>query len=94
MGTALANGDSVILVATLSHGNTLGERLKAEGYNVAEAIERGRYSVLEPAYLLSEFLVNGQPDSARFMKTAANPLFSPEGRASVNMQARTKLMFA
>jgi CheY-like chemotaxis protein len=72
MGTALANGDSVILVATLSHGNTLRERLEAEGYNVAEALERGRYLVLEPAYLLSEFLVNGQPDSARFMKTAAN----------------------
>ncbi len=72
MGTALANGDSVILVATLSHGDTLRERLEAEGYNVAEAIERGRYLVLEPAYLLSEFLVNGQPDSARFMKTAAN----------------------
>jgi CheY-like chemotaxis protein len=72
MATALANGDSVILVATLSHGNTLRERLDAEGYNVAEAIERGRYLVLEPAYLLSEFLVNGQPDSARFMKTAAN----------------------
>ena len=72
MGSALANGDSVILVATLSHRNTLRERLEAEGYNVAEAIERGRYLVLEPAYLLSEFLVNGQPDSARFMKTAAN----------------------
>jgi CheY-like chemotaxis protein len=72
MGTALANGDSVILVATLSHSNTLRERLEAEGYNVAEATELGRYLVLEPAYLLSEFLVNGQTDSARFMKTAAN----------------------
>jgi len=55
MGTALANGDSVILVATPSHGNTLRERLETEGYNVAEAIERGRYLVLEPAYLLSDF---------------------------------------
>jgi CheY-like chemotaxis protein len=72
MGTALANGDSAILVATLSHGNTLCERLEAEGYNVVEAIEQGRCLVLEPAYLLSEFLVNGQRDSARFMKTAAN----------------------
>jgi CheY-like chemotaxis protein len=72
MGTALAKGDPVILVATLSHGNTLRERLEAEGYNVVEAIERGRYLVLEPACLLSEFLVNGKPDSARFMKTAAN----------------------
>ena len=69
MGTALANGDSVILVATLSHGNSLRQRLEAEGYNVAEATERGRYLALEPACLLSEFLANGQPDSARYIKS-------------------------
>ncbi|MGA7852189.1 MAG: response regulator [Candidatus Acidiferrales bacterium] len=72
MGTALGNGDSVILVATLSHGNSLRARLEAEGYNIAEATERGRYLAVEPAYLLSEFLANGQPDSARYMRTAAN----------------------
>jgi hypothetical protein len=72
MGTALANGDSVILVATPSHGNSLRERLESEGYNIAEAIERGRYLGVEPAYLLSEFLVNDQPDPARYMRTAAN----------------------
>ncbi|MGC2705052.1 MAG: response regulator [Candidatus Acidiferrales bacterium] len=70
MGTALANGDSVILVATLSHCNTLRQRLESEGCDVAEAIERGRYLVLEPACVLSEFLVNGQPDSARLIKFA------------------------
>ena len=72
MGTALANGDSVILVATLSHCNTLRQRLESEGYDVADAIERCRYLVLEPAYLLSEFLVNGRLDSARFIKFAGN----------------------
>jgi DNA-binding NarL/FixJ family response regulator len=72
MGTALANGDSLILGATLSHANTLRQRLESEGCDVAEAIERGRYLVLEPADVLSEFLVNGQLDSARVMKFAGN----------------------
>lgn len=72
MGTALANGDSVILAVTLSHANTLRQRLESEGCDVAEATERGRYLVLEPACVLSEFLVNDHPDSARFIKTVTN----------------------
>src|SRR5260370_273147 len=72
MGAALANGDSVILAATLSHGNTLRQRLESDGCDVAEAIERGRYVALEPAYVLSEFLVNDQLDSARFEKSASH----------------------
>ena len=72
IAAALANGDSVILAATLPHGNSLRERLQTEGHNVADAIESGRYLAVEPAYLLSEFLVNGQRDSARYVKTAAN----------------------
>ena len=72
MGAALTNGDSVVLVATPSHCNTLHQRLESEGCAVVEAIERGRYLALEPAYVLSEFLANGQPDSARFIKFAAN----------------------
>ncbi|MGB8440013.1 MAG: response regulator [Candidatus Acidiferrales bacterium] len=72
MGTALANGDSVILGATPSHAKALRQGLESEGCDVAEAIERGRYLVLEPACVLSEFLVNDQPDSARFTRTVTN----------------------
>ncbi len=72
MGTALANGDSVMVGATLPHANALRKRLESEGCDVAEAIVRGRYLVLEPACVVSEFLVNGQPDSARLIKFAGN----------------------
>ena len=72
MGAALTKGDSVILVATLSHCNTLRRRLESGGCQVVEAIEQGRYLALEPACVLSEFLVNGQPDSARFITFAGN----------------------
>ena len=69
MRSALVNGDSVILVATLSHSNALRQRLESAGCDVAEAIERERYLALKPADVLSELLVNDQPDSARFIKT-------------------------
>lgn len=72
MGAALTNGDSVILVATPSHCNTLRQRLQSEGCQIVEAIEQGRYLALEPVHVLSEFLVNGQPDSARFITFAGN----------------------
>ncbi len=72
METALTNGDSVILAATLSHANDLRQRLESEGCHVAEAIERGRYLVLEPAHVLPESLINGQLDSARLIKFAGN----------------------
>lgn len=42
IGSALTNGDSVILVATLSHCNTLRQRLQSEGCQVVEAIEQRR----------------------------------------------------
>ena len=72
MRTALANGDSVMVGATPPHADALRERLESEGCDVAEAIVRGRYLVLEPACVVSEFLVNGQPDSARLIKFAGN----------------------
>ena len=72
LGAALANGDSVILVATPSHCNTLRQRLESEGCDIVRAIELGRYLALEPEDLLFECLVNDQPDSARFIKTVTN----------------------
>jgi DNA-binding NarL/FixJ family response regulator len=69
IGTALANGDSVILAATLSHANTLRQRLESQGCDVVGAIGCGRYLALKPADLVAEFLMNDQPDSARFIKT-------------------------
>jgi DNA-binding NarL/FixJ family response regulator len=68
IAAALANGESVIAIMTASHHNRLRRKLAAEGCYVAEATERGRYLAMEPADLLSVFLVNGQPDAARFLK--------------------------
>jgi CheY-like chemotaxis protein len=72
IGAALANGDAVIAIMTPSHRNRLREKLESEGCDVAEAMERGRYLAMEPADLFLIFLMNGQPDPGRFLKTAGD----------------------
>jgi CheY-like chemotaxis protein len=87
LGAALASGDAVILVATPSHCNTLRQRLESEGCDVAEAMQCGRYLALKPADLASAFLVNDQPDSARFIKTVTN-LFETALKAATGNHPR------
>jgi len=72
IGAALANGDAVIATLTSSHRNSLGQKLESEGYDIAAAMEQGRYVALEPSEMLSTFLVNDQPDAARFIKAAGD----------------------
>jgi len=68
IGAALANGDAAISIVTPARRCRLRDKLESEGWDVALAVERGRYVAMEPADLLSIFLVNGQPDAAHFLK--------------------------
>jgi len=68
IGAALANGDAAISIVTPAHRLRLRDKLESEGWDVAAANEHGRYLAMEPADLLSIFLVNGQPDAAHFFK--------------------------
>jgi DNA-binding NarL/FixJ family response regulator len=68
IGTALKAGNSVIVVATESHRDSLLPRLQANGLNVGDAIEQGRYISLDPAETLATYMVNGMPDPIRFSK--------------------------
>ena len=72
IGAALANGDAVIAIMTPSHHNRLRQKVESEGCDVAEATQQGRYLAMEPSDLLSIFLVNGQPDAARFLKAGGD----------------------
>jgi DNA-binding NarL/FixJ family response regulator len=62
--TALQAGNSVILVD--SRREQVQARLEARGLDIARAINEGRYLVLDVAACLSNFLVDGWPDEARF----------------------------
>ncbi len=74
IGAALANGDAAISIFRLSHRNRLHQKLEAVGCDFAAAMEQGRYLTSEPSDVLSTFLVNDEPDVARFMKAAGELL--------------------
>jgi len=69
---ALDAGNAVIVIATTSHHESLRKRLRSYGSDFADAVERGRFIALEPADLLSKFMVNDLPDPSRFRKVAGD----------------------
>jgi len=68
VGAALRARNSAIVVATESHRADLLSRLQAHGLDIDAAIEQGRYVALDAADTLSAFMLNGMPDSVRFLK--------------------------
>jgi PAS domain S-box-containing protein len=66
VGTALWNGDAVIVVATETHRNALARELEARGLAVARALAEGRYVQLDASQTLSRFMVSEVPDPQRF----------------------------
>src|SRR5712691_10749770 len=71
-GAALANGEGIILVPTLTHWNAFRPRLEAEGVGVEAARERGQLTVVDADELLPRFMRDGMPDSPVFLGLAAD----------------------
>jgi CheY-like chemotaxis protein len=74
IGTALARGDAAVVFMNSSHRDKLRQKLEAEGRDVAAAMKQGRYIALEPADVLSTFMVNDEPDAERFRKASGELL--------------------
>jgi len=72
IGAALRDGAAAIVIATVSHRDSLLARLQASGVKVGAAIVEGRYLALDAAETLSACLVNGVVDSGRFQKNMSN----------------------
>jgi DcmR-like sensory protein len=70
-GAALANGEGLILVPTLTHWNAFRPRLEAEGVDVDAARERGQLTVVDADGFLPRFMREGMPDSPVFLGLAA-----------------------
>ncbi len=71
-GAALANGEGIILVPTLSHWNAIRPRLEAEGVDVEGARERGQLTVVDADELLPRFMRDAMPDSPVFLGLAGD----------------------
>jgi hypothetical protein len=68
---AIANGEGVILVPTLTHWNAIRPRLETEGVDVEAARERGQMTVVDADEFLPRFMRNAMPDSSIFLGLAA-----------------------
>jgi hypothetical protein len=71
-GAAIANGEGIILVPTLTHWTAFSPRLEAEGVDVEAARERGQLTVVDADELLPRFMRDGMPDSPVFLGLAAD----------------------
>jgi PAS domain S-box-containing protein len=69
VNAALAKGDASVVIATMDHRLALQRKLVSWGTNVAEAIEAGRYVVLDAADMLGKFMIEGLPDQQQFNET-------------------------
>jgi DNA-binding NarL/FixJ family response regulator len=85
---ALKAGKAVILVDVEARRRALDRMLKARGLDIDLAVKEGRYLPVEPADFLSEVMVDGWPDGARFWASGTAQVLkaaraSKGGRAGV-----------
>jgi signal transduction histidine kinase len=83
IGSALGAGDAVVVIATEAHRNGLGELLRARGLDVDLAKGQGRYVSMDAGETLSEILVDGWPDEARFTDIVGRILARAAAAAAV-----------
>lgn len=72
IGTGLGAGDACIVIATKAHRESLEERLKANGLNLAAAQTGGEYISLDVVETLSKIMVDGLPEPERFAEVVGS----------------------
>ena len=72
VGAALEIGGTTIVIATESHQSSLLLRMRSRGLDIGAAIEQGRYVTVDAVEALSTFMLNGMPDSVRFLELFAS----------------------
>src|SRR4051812_22088667 len=66
IGSAIIAGDAAIVIATKAHRDGVAKQLKLRGLDLAPAIKQGRYCALDASDVLSQLMVDGWPNAARF----------------------------
>ncbi len=72
IGAGLGTGGSAIVIATESHRNGLEQQLRASGFDITALQASGHYVSLDAAETLSQLMVNGVPDEARFAEVVGS----------------------
>jgi hypothetical protein len=69
LGEGWQRGDNLLIVARPAHWALTSGELAARGCPVADAIADGRLVALDAATTMATFMVNGEPDRAKFELT-------------------------
>jgi hypothetical protein len=77
---AIANGEGVILVPTVSHWEAFRPRLEAEGVDTAAAQDQGQLTVVDADTLLPQFMRDAMPDAPVFLGLAADVIDRARGQ--------------
>ncbi len=86
IGAGLRAGDVVIVLATQPHRESLEERLKGDGLEVAAARVRGQYVSMDAAATLSKFMVDESPEPGRFAEVVGSMIArAAQGRRHVRI---------
>ena len=72
IGAGLGAGAACIVLATKAHRESLEERLKANGLDLAAVYTRGTYLSLDAGETLSTFMVDGLPEPERFAEVVGS----------------------
>jgi MEDS: MEthanogen/methylotroph, DcmR Sensory domain len=82
-GKALRAGESVIIVMTKSHERGIRKLLTAEGINLREATQQGRFIAMDAGKGLDLFMERGSPNRQKFLREFGNIIRAAESAADV-----------
>lgn len=80
-GTALLQGEAVILIATGGHLQAVAERLSAQGFDLRALRASGKFHPLDARAVLNKFMVDGMPDSKLFFSVIGKVIRKSHGAA-------------
>ena len=80
VGASLGAGDAAVVIATMAHARGLTTRLQECGLDLDSAIHQGRYVSLDANATLDSFMVDGWPDTKRFIASVGGVI----ARAAAN----------
>ena len=81
VGAALGAGEAGVVIATPSHRAELEQQLRERGLDLRRATAEGRFVAVDAAETLAQFMVDGQPDAARFGERVGGLLARAAGAA-------------
>jgi signal transduction histidine kinase len=81
IGTALRDGDAAVVVATEQHRNGLLQWLTAQGLDIAQLIQQGRFVALNAEQVLATFMCDAWPSQEGFNEVIGGIVSSALARA-------------